>query len=61
MKNGTSNWTQRNREYPRSLLDNLGKKRRDFRFCETCRTYKPKNKMPHVAGWTCTDCLLVKK
>lgn len=26
------------------------------RFCESCRTLKPKNGKPHVKGWKCDDC-----
>lgn len=54
-------WAQRNEQLPRSLLDSLGKHRRDYRFCDTCRTYKPKNKRPHVKGWKCTECATVGK
>lgn len=27
-----------------------------YRYCETCRTYKPKDKRPAVKGWKCKDC-----
>lgn len=29
---------------------------RGKRFCESCRTMKPKNGKPHVKGWICNDC-----
>lgn len=60
MKN-TEGWSQRNNATKRGTLDSAGLKRTDYRFCAECRTYKPKNKRPHVKGWKCTDCVMVAK
>jgi hypothetical protein len=37
------------------------KTKMSLRFCETCRQEKPKNALPHVKGWQCTDCILLEK
>lgn len=54
-------WSQRNKQLSRNLLDSVGKQRSDYRYCVHCGNYKPKNKAPHVKGWKCTDCTMVKK
>ena len=31
-----------------------------YRFCETCKTSKPRGNRPAIKGWKCDDCLKSK-
>ncbi len=53
-------WHERNQQANDGIANGTGKTRSDYRFCESCRSYKPKDKRPAKKGWVCTDCVMVK-